>query len=108
MFYEDDDDGPSFSSVAFWAMIFFFSIIFAPPYLFPDYFSRREEERQMEVREAERAYSTYLDQHKCVHVSHIVVSHPRASGTVYKQYQCNNGLFLEYEIRKRVRRESGT
>lgn len=65
--------------------------------IFPD--AKRDSQRKA------HAYSEYLSTHQCEHTGHISVSGGRQNGVVYKQYRCNNGLFLDYEIRDLALRE---
>ncbi len=65
--------------------------------LFPD--AKRDNQRKA------HAYLEYLNAHQCAHIGHISVSRGRQNGVVYKQYQCANGLFLDYEIRNLALRE---
>lgn len=65
--------------------------------LFPD--AKRDSQRKA------HAYSEYLSAHQCAHIGHISVSRGRQNGVVHKQYQCANGLFLDYEIRNLVKRK---
>lgn len=65
--------------------------------IFPD--AKRNSQRKT------HAYSEYLSAHHCEHIDHIAVSRGRQGGVVYKQYRCDNGLFLDYEIRDLALRE---
>ena len=66
--------------------------------IFPD--AKRDSQRKA------HAYSEYLSVHHCEHIDHIAVSHGHhRGGVVYKQYRCDNGFFLDYEIRDLTLRE---
>ena len=65
--------------------------------IFPD--AKRDSQRKA------HAYSEYLSAHHCEHIDHVAVSRGRQDGVVYKQYRCDNGLFLDYEIRDLTLRE---
>ncbi len=65
--------------------------------LFPD--AKRDSQRRV------LAYHEYLNTHQCEHTGHISVSRGHQNGIVYKQYRCDNGLFLDYEIRDLALRE---
>lgn len=65
--------------------------------IFPD--AKRDSQRRV------LAYHEYLNTHQCEHTGHISVSRGHQNGFVYKQYRCDNGLFLDYEIRDLALRE---
>lgn len=77
------------------------AVVGIPSFLF--FWLNSCERQKMELNEkVNQATPSYLEQHHCEHVGHVAVSHGRSDGTVHKQYQCDGGLFLDYEVRNAV------
>ena len=103
-YYDDDDDDVTMGDIflGFLAVIFF--VWFLCAFVFDDKLAELAEEGRRRAEEERRALSTYFEQHRCEHVGHVSLSSRSSdSGRIFKQYKCDNGLFLDYEIENRVR-----
>ncbi len=102
----DDDEADTMGNIflGFLAIIFF--AWFLCKFVFDDTLAEWAKERRKREEEESQALSTYFEQHRCEHVGHISLSRgDHARGCIFKQYKCDNGLFLDYEIKDRVRTE---
>lgn len=100
--YDDDDDFMGNAGVCILAIIFL--VWFLCKFVFDGKLAEWAEEDRKRAEEENRALSTYFEQHHCEHVGHISLSRgDYARGCIFKQYRCDNGLFLEYEIKDHVR-----
>ena len=102
--YDDDDVTMGDIFLGFLAVILV--ALFLCKFVFDDKLAEFAEERRKRVEEERQALLTYFEQHRCEHVGHISLSSGRyGHGRIFKQYKCDNGLLLDYEIKNRVRTE---
>ena len=103
----DDDDYVTMGDMgvcllALLAIIFF--LWFLCRFVFDDKLAELAEEGMKRAEEESQALSAYFEQHHCEHVGHISLSRgDHARGCIFRQYKCDNGLFLDYEIKDHVR-----
>lgn len=94
----EDASLPVFLTMVLMALgVFLGVVVLLHNLFFPD--AKRDSQRRA------HAYSEYLSAHHCEHIGHIAVPRGHQDGVVYKQYRCDNGLFLDYEIRDLALRE---
>lgn len=100
----DDDDDVTMGDIFLGFLAVIFVALFLCKFVFDAKLAEFAEEGRKRAEEERRALSTYFEQHRCEHVGHISLSSGRNNhGRIFKQYRCDNGLLLDYEIEDHVR-----
>jgi hypothetical protein len=85
-----------FDSETYWKLFLGGVVAFFIWFFYVGYQDKQEHEKRLQ--QAAVAERILFERNHCKLIGHVVIPRFKHDGTVHKQYQCDGGIFLDYEL----------